>query len=114
MRLAKEISENRTCARLDSLIWTSRRGELKFVSLCERHQVFAGAVLHLLIKSAHRVLLEMRRLAVGLGGCRITVLLVDENGVAVTVEVMRNVGNAAGFQAGGERQGAHDFRDFIS
>src|SRR3954471_10568343 len=74
-------------------------------------QIFANAVSHLLVESPHCVLREMRGLAVGLGRGGVAVLLVNEHRVAIPIEVVGNIGDAAGFLARSESEGAQSFGD---
>ncbi len=57
----------------------------------QRHKILAAALQHLLIKPAHRILREMRRMPMRVRRSRVLVLLVDENRVRVALNAMRNI-----------------------
>src|ERR1700733_1971789 len=70
-----------------------------YPGLCQRHKILAAALQHLLVEPAHRILREMRRVPMRVRCRRIFVLLVDENGVGIALNAMRDVADAAGLLA---------------
>src|SRR5208337_2133611 len=77
----------------------------------QRHQILAAALKHLLIKPAHRILREMRRLPMGVRCGRVLVLLINEHRVRIPFDTMWNVTNAAGFLPRSLGEQTQDFGD---
>src|ERR1700679_2769982 len=75
-------------------------------------EVFADPLPHLLVEPAYGVTLEVRRLLMGFKRLLARVLLIDDDGVGIAVNRVRNVCGAAGFLARGESQGTKNLRDF--
>ena len=93
-------------------MWRARAGK-DGRSSGESDEVLAGAIEHFLVKTADGIFSEVRRLAVCVGGCRVFVLLVDEDGVGIAFDAVRDVADTAGLSARGFGELTQDFGDLF-
>src|SRR5580704_5357772 len=80
---------------------TSKQGARRLLD--QGLQVFPDSIPHFLVEPSHCVLLEVRRLAMRFGGRHVAILFIDQDGVAISVDVVGDVGDTTRFLAG--RQG---------